>query len=91
MQINLANLSGNTSLTGSNHGDSDGDDDEEDAPPALMRWREGVKKAVSAAQIHLCLYQLNKCIAWEKSIMKVVSPQLQALSISSYHFYMYTL
>ena len=71
VQINLANLSGNTSLPG--HDDSDGDEDEEDLPAALIRWREAVTKAVSAAQLHLCLYQLNKCIAWEKSIMKVVS------------------
>ena len=41
-------------------------------PKELLRWRDSVIKANSASQIMVYLLQLNDCIAWEKSIMKVV-------------------
>ena len=56
--------------------DMDDDDEEEEqtnVPAALVRWRRAVGETESAAQLLLCAMQLNRAIAWEKSIMKVVS------------------
>jgi hypothetical protein len=41
-------------------------------PKELIRWRQSVLTADSASQIMVYMLQLNDCIAWEKSIMKVV-------------------
>ena len=40
--------------------------------PALRLWREAVEDATSAAQLSMSLSMLDECVAWEKSIMKVV-------------------
>ncbi len=59
--------------------DADEDDDEEEqtnVPAALVRWRRAVTESESAAQLLLCAMQLNRAIAWEKSIMKVVGCSL---------------
>lgn len=45
----------------------------EDVPPGLMLWRRAVHNAQSPAQLNLCTQLLGNSIAWEKSIMKVVS------------------
>ncbi|KAI5936189.1 Bromodomain adjacent to zinc finger domain protein 2B [Manis javanica] len=52
-----------------------GDDDgiEEDIAPGLRVWRRALSAARSAAQVALCIQQLQKSIAWEKSIMKAAS------------------
>nr|XP_023478351.1 bromodomain adjacent to zinc finger domain protein 2B isoform X17 [Equus caballus] len=44
---------------------------EEDIAPGLRLWRRALSEARSAAQVALCIQQLQKSIAWEKSIMKV--------------------
>ncbi|XP_060633550.2 bromodomain adjacent to zinc finger domain protein 2B isoform X7 [Anolis sagrei] len=49
----------------------DGDGMEEDIAPGLRVWRRALSEARSAAQVALCIQQLQKSIAWEKSIMKV--------------------
>ncbi|XP_061860467.1 bromodomain adjacent to zinc finger domain protein 2B isoform X6 [Colius striatus] len=49
----------------------DGDGTEEDIAPGLRVWRRALSEARSAAQVALCVQQLQKSIAWEKSIMKV--------------------
>lgn len=41
--------------------------------PQLERWRRAVREAKSAAQLSMCITLLFESIAWEKSIMKVVS------------------
>lgn len=41
--------------------------------PQLLAWRKAVSEATSAAQLSMCVNVLFECIAWEKSIMKVVS------------------
>ena len=46
---------------------------EEDIAPGLRVWRRALSAARSAAQVALCIQQLQKSIAWEKSIMKAVS------------------
>jgi hypothetical protein len=54
--------------------DEDSDDDDEDTPTKeLVVWRSAVNSASSAAQLWIYVMQLNQTIAWEKSIMKVVS------------------
>ncbi|XP_073080135.1 bromodomain adjacent to zinc finger domain protein 2B-like isoform X2 [Manis javanica] len=52
-----------------------GDDDriEEDIVPGLRVWRRALSAARSAAQVALCIQQLQKSIAWEKSTMKAAS------------------
>ena len=42
-------------------------------PAALLRWRNAVSTATSSSQLGVCMNQLERCIAWEKSPMKVVS------------------
>ena len=42
------------------------------ATPQLEKWREAVSEAKSSAQLSMCVTALFECIAWEKSIMKVV-------------------
>ncbi|XP_068101782.1 bromodomain adjacent to zinc finger domain protein 2B isoform X5 [Hyperolius riggenbachi] len=49
----------------------DGDGTEEDIAPGLKVWRKALSEARNAAQVSLCIQQLQKSIAWEKSIMKV--------------------
>ncbi|KFV18136.1 Bromodomain adjacent to zinc finger domain protein 2B, partial [Tauraco erythrolophus] len=49
----------------------DGDGTEEDIAPGLRVWRRALSEARSGAQVALCIQQLQKSIAWEKSIMKV--------------------
>ncbi|XP_075685449.1 bromodomain adjacent to zinc finger domain protein 2B isoform X11 [Rhinoderma darwinii] len=49
----------------------DGDGTEDDIAPGLKIWRTALCEARSAAQLSLCIQQLQKSIAWEKSIMKV--------------------
>ncbi|XP_042733637.1 bromodomain adjacent to zinc finger domain protein 2B isoform X12 [Lagopus leucura] len=44
---------------------------DEDIAPGLRVWRKALSEARSAAQVALCIQQLQKSIAWEKSIMKV--------------------
>ncbi|XP_069838873.1 bromodomain adjacent to zinc finger domain protein 2B isoform X23 [Dendropsophus ebraccatus] len=44
---------------------------EDDIAPGLKVWRKALSEARSAAQVSLCIQQLQKSIAWEKSIMKV--------------------
>ncbi|XP_075465406.1 bromodomain adjacent to zinc finger domain protein 2B isoform X5 [Ascaphus truei] len=49
----------------------DGDGIEDDIAQGLKIWRKALSEARSAAQVSLCIQQLQKSIAWEKSIMKV--------------------
>ena len=64
---------GSSAPPASSSDDSDGDSDEETATKELTSWRSAVTAAKSASQLSLYIAQLNRSIAWEKSIMKVVS------------------
>ncbi|KAG7464102.1 hypothetical protein MATL_G00183700 [Megalops atlanticus] len=44
---------------------------EEEAAPGMKVWRKALSDVRSSAQLALCLQQLQKSIAWERSIMKV--------------------
>ena len=55
--------------------DGDGQDDspskrEQELPRGLVNWRQGVRKAKTAAQLAMGFYVLETSIAWHKSIMK---------------------
>lgn len=70
----------NTILISSNSSEVGQTDDfnenaaDENATSGLLRWREAVREAQCSAQIALCLHFLESCIAWDKSIMRAVSP-----------------
>ncbi|KAM9484212.1 bromodomain adjacent to zinc finger domain protein 2B-like isoform 19-T20 [Salvelinus alpinus] len=53
----------------------DGEGGEEGLAPGMKVWRKAVGEVRSAAQLALCVQQLQKSIAWERSIMKVASGQ----------------
>lgn len=44
-------------------------------PIALIKWRDAISQASSTSQLAVYMNQLEKCIAWEKSPMKVVSKE----------------
>ncbi|XP_076839802.1 bromodomain adjacent to zinc finger domain protein 2A isoform X2 [Brachyhypopomus gauderio] len=44
---------------------------ESEITPRLRIWRQGLNRCRSASQVSLCLLQLERAIAWEKSIVKV--------------------
>uniref|UniRef100_A0A8C9RKB8 Bromodomain adjacent to zinc finger domain, 2A n=1 Tax=Scleropages formosus TaxID=113540 RepID=A0A8C9RKB8_SCLFO len=46
-------------------------DIESEITPRLRAWRQAVDRCRSAAQLSLCLLQLERAIAWEKSVIKV--------------------
>ena len=46
---------------------------EEEVAHGMKVWRKALLEVRSAAQLAMCLQQLQKSIAWERSIMKVVS------------------
>lgn len=46
---------------------------EEEVAHGLKVWRKALSEVRSAAQLAMCIQQLQKSIAWERSIMKVVS------------------
>lgn len=44
---------------------------ESEITPRLRTWRQGLDRCRSSSQLSLCLLQLEKAIAWERSIIKV--------------------
>ncbi|XP_060523165.1 uncharacterized protein LOC132700053 isoform X3 [Cylas formicarius] len=42
----------------------------DEIPKGLTVWREAINRAVTSAQLAMCLYSLESSIAWDKSIMK---------------------
>ncbi|XP_028849614.1 bromodomain adjacent to zinc finger domain protein 2A isoform X2 [Denticeps clupeoides] len=44
---------------------------ETEITPRLRTWRQALDRCRSAAQLSLCLLQLERAIAWERSIVKV--------------------
>jgi len=68
-----ASVAGGANKEGQNSSDDDSDDEDETATRELTSWRAAVSNATSASQLYLYLGQLHRCVAWEKSIMKVVS------------------
>ena len=83
-QINLANITASSfnESRDSSHYDENGDEITDNqglpapvpvhVPSGLLTWRNAVAQSTSAAQLTMCVYQLNNAISWEKSIMKVV-------------------
>ncbi|XP_041936036.1 bromodomain adjacent to zinc finger domain protein 2B isoform X4 [Alosa sapidissima] len=48
-----------------------GEGSEEEVAPGLKVWRKALSEVRSSSQLAMCLQQLQKSIAWERSIMKV--------------------
>ncbi|XP_066544381.1 bromodomain adjacent to zinc finger domain protein 2B isoform X6 [Amia ocellicauda] len=71
IQIKLDNVGTVTVPAPAPSSSGDGDGGEEDIAPGLKVWRKALVEVRSAAQLALCIQQLQKSIAWEKSIMKV--------------------
>ncbi|KAI3356190.1 hypothetical protein L3Q82_017448, partial [Scortum barcoo] len=44
---------------------------EEEVAPGMKLWRKAISEVRSSAQLSLCIQQLQKSIAWERSIIKV--------------------
>nr|XP_046259422.1 bromodomain adjacent to zinc finger domain protein 2B-like isoform X2 [Scatophagus argus] len=44
---------------------------EEEVAPGMRLWQKALAEVRSSAQLSLCIQQLQKSIAWERSIMKV--------------------
>ena len=56
---------------------------EEEVAHGMKVWRKALTEVRSAAQLAMCIQQLQKSIAWERSIMKVVSREEQLMTIST--------
>ncbi len=63
------------------------EEEREHVPKDLLRWRHAVANCVNASRLMVLLLQLNDCIAWEKSIMKVVSVSSDSLKNSESQFW----
>lgn len=55
---------------------------EEEVAHGMKVWRKALTEVRSAAQLAMCIQQLQKSIAWERSIMKVVSRKERFVGIS---------
>ncbi|OXB53007.1 UNVERIFIED_CONTAM: hypothetical protein H355_016975, partial [Colinus virginianus] len=48
--------------------------------PRVRTWRQTLERCRSAAQVSLCIHQLERSIAWEKSVNKVAQQYPEPLS-----------
>ncbi|CAF0760101.1 unnamed protein product [Didymodactylos carnosus] len=71
-ELNLTSLSRTNHINNNNSYSNDPPSKYDDAPQQLERWRRTINETRTPAQLALCLSQLERCIAWEKSIMKVI-------------------
>ncbi|XP_018597079.1 bromodomain adjacent to zinc finger domain protein 2B isoform X4 [Scleropages formosus] len=71
IQIKLDNVGTVTVPAPAPSSSGDGEGGEEDIAPGMKVWRKALSEVRSAAQLALCIQQLQKSIAWERSIMKV--------------------
>ncbi|XP_072541840.1 bromodomain adjacent to zinc finger domain protein 2B isoform X3 [Salminus brasiliensis] len=71
IQITLDNVGTVTVPAPAPSPSADGDGGEEDLAPGMKQWRKALSEVRSGAQLSLCLQQLQRSIAWERSIMKV--------------------
>lgn len=60
---------------------------EEEVAHGMKVWRKALTEVRSAAQLAMCIQQLQKSIAWERSIMKVVSRGERFMRISMHEIY----
>ncbi|XP_036423616.1 bromodomain adjacent to zinc finger domain protein 2B isoform X5 [Colossoma macropomum] len=77
IQITLDNVGTVTVPAPAPSPSADGDGGEEDLAPGMKQWRKALSEVRSGAQLSLCLQQLQRSIAWERSIMKVASDSSQ--------------
>ncbi|XP_067934838.1 bromodomain adjacent to zinc finger domain protein 2B-like isoform X2 [Watersipora subatra] len=79
--LHLADIvSSKSSVNGTGEGsDADSEDTAEDSKASedncskgLLDWQRAVRGAVNMSQLYISLVQLETCIAWEKSVMRVL-------------------
>uniref|UniRef100_A0A8B9KRS3 Bromodomain adjacent to zinc finger domain, 2Ba n=1 Tax=Astyanax mexicanus TaxID=7994 RepID=A0A8B9KRS3_ASTMX len=58
-----------------------GEGGDEEIAPGMKVWRKALSEVRNSSQLAMCLQQLQKSIAWERSIMKVVKAVHIALSL----------
>ncbi|XP_060786081.1 bromodomain adjacent to zinc finger domain protein 2B isoform X3 [Neoarius graeffei] len=71
IQITLDNQSIVSMLAPATTTSAEYDGEGENLAPGIELWRKALREVRSAAQLSLCLQQLQCSIAWERSIMKV--------------------
>jgi hypothetical protein len=71
-ELSLSNMQANEKAAPPSPSSPSGDYD--NLPKGLITWRDAVVKANTAAQLAMTFYMLEASIAWDKSIMKAVSP-----------------
>ncbi|KAG9349229.1 hypothetical protein JZ751_027672 [Albula glossodonta] len=69
IQIKLDNVGTVTAPAPSSSADGEGG--EEDIAPGMKVWRKALSEVRSAAQLALCIQQLQKSIAWEKQAVSL--------------------
>ena len=70
-RINQTNSYHHTSEDATNELTSSSSSKSDEVPQQLERWRRTVLESRTPAQLALCLTQLERCIAWERSITRV--------------------
>ncbi|KAM6985023.1 bromodomain adjacent to zinc finger domain protein 2B-like [Aplochiton taeniatus] len=71
IQIRLDNVGTVTVPAPAPSASGDGEGGEDELAPGMRMWRKAIREVRSAAQLALCIHQMQKSIAWERSIMKV--------------------
>ncbi|XP_028256807.1 bromodomain adjacent to zinc finger domain protein 2B isoform X4 [Parambassis ranga] len=71
IQIRLDNVGTVTVPAPAPSTSADREGGEEEVAPGMKMWRKALSEVRSAAQLAMCIQQLQKSIAWERSIMKV--------------------
>uniref|UniRef100_A0A8C2JUF4 Bromodomain adjacent to zinc finger domain, 2Ba n=2 Tax=Cyprinus carpio TaxID=7962 RepID=A0A8C2JUF4_CYPCA len=71
IQIKLDNVGTVTVPAPASSTSAGGEGGEEEIAPGMKLWRKALCEVRSSSQLAMCLQQLQKSIAWERSIMKV--------------------
>ncbi|XP_028835607.1 bromodomain adjacent to zinc finger domain protein 2B isoform X2 [Denticeps clupeoides] len=71
IQIRLDNVGTVTVPAPAPSASAGGEGGEEELAPGMKVWRKALSEVRSSSQLAMCLQQLQKSIAWERSIMKV--------------------
>ncbi|XP_062853759.1 bromodomain adjacent to zinc finger domain protein 2B isoform X4 [Trichomycterus rosablanca] len=71
IQIRLDNVGTVTVPAPSPSTSAGGEGSEEEIAPGMKVWRKALSEVRNSSQLAMCLQQLQKSIAWERSIMKV--------------------
>ena len=70
-EINVSSINRTNSSNDESSNEQTSSSRYDEVPQQLERWRRTVYECRTPAQLALCLTQLDRCIAWERSIMRV--------------------